>query len=306
MWIPIESQSPSSPRKPPAICMLLAWGTSIGALGVRRGDARRRSLTEGEEQRFKGISVVFFCVGLAELARRDAGRDRRRRDGERERERRRSGRVGAGRIVPGLTRGGVLRPPKFLAGGEQRARPRCGLLDNIHGGRSRPSGWCREFRVLRVDLSWIDKLQVEAARPEHLVPPSPLSMFFGRSHQGAVSLLNDPQASRAFDMSSAPPDSPLPPSSSSHPTPATASSQSASSNVPRTGAAVEKKRNHICQTCSKAFTTSGHLARHIRVHTGERNHKCPFPGCETRCSRQDNLQQQSVPPSSLPLIDMCA
>jgi len=28
-----------------------------------------------------------------------------------------------------------------------------------------------------------------------------------------------------------------------------------------------------------------------RVHTGERNHKCPFPGCETRCSRQDNLQQ---------------
>ncbi|KAF8308807.1 hypothetical protein DL93DRAFT_2046619, partial [Clavulina sp. PMI_390] len=53
-----------------------------------------------------------------------------------------------------------------------------------------------------------------------------------------------------------------------------------------------KKRNHICQTCSKAFTTSGHLARHIRVHTGERNHKCPFPGCETRCSRQDNLQQQ--------------
>ncbi|KAJ6447353.1 hypothetical protein C8R45DRAFT_197162 [Mycena sanguinolenta] len=28
-----------------------------------------------------------------------------------------------------------------------------------------------------------------------------------------------------------------------------------------------------------------------RVHTGERNHKCPFPGCETKCSRQDNLQQ---------------
>ena len=55
---------------------------------------------------------------------------------------------------------------------------------------------------------------------------------------------------------------------------------------------IEKKRNHVCTTCSKAFTTSGHLARHIRVHTGERNHKCPFPGCETRCSRQDNLQQQ--------------
>ena len=52
------------------------------------------------------------------------------------------------------------------------------------------------------------------------------------------------------------------------------------------------KKKHVCQTCSRAFTTSGHLARHTRIHTGERNHKCPFPGCETRCSRQDNLQQQ--------------
>jgi zinc finger protein CreA/MIG len=51
------------------------------------------------------------------------------------------------------------------------------------------------------------------------------------------------------------------------------------------------KKKHVCQTCDRAFTTSGHLARHSRVHTGERNHKCPFPGCETRCSRQDNLQQ---------------
>ncbi|KAI0043462.1 hypothetical protein FA95DRAFT_1465509, partial [Auriscalpium vulgare] len=51
------------------------------------------------------------------------------------------------------------------------------------------------------------------------------------------------------------------------------------------------KKKHICSTCNKAFTTSGHLSRHARVHTGERNHRCPFPGCETRCSRQDNLQQ---------------
>lgn len=54
------------------------------------------------------------------------------------------------------------------------------------------------------------------------------------------------------------------------------------------------KKKHVCGTCDRAFTTSGHLARHSRVHTGERNHKCPFPGCETRCSRQDNLQQQYV------------
>lgn len=69
-------------------------------------------------------------------------------------------------------------------------------------------------------------------------------------------------------------------------------SSSFKSNVPRTSAATEKKRNHICQTCAKAFTTSGHLARHNKIHTGERNHKCPFPGCDTSCSRQDNLQQQ--------------
>ncbi|KAF9226948.1 hypothetical protein BS17DRAFT_516448 [Gyrodon lividus] len=54
------------------------------------------------------------------------------------------------------------------------------------------------------------------------------------------------------------------------------------------------KRKHVCGTCDRGFTTSGHLARHLRVHTGERNHKCPFPGCETRCSRQDNLQQHSL------------
>ncbi|KAI0089346.1 hypothetical protein BDY19DRAFT_890184 [Irpex rosettiformis] len=53
-----------------------------------------------------------------------------------------------------------------------------------------------------------------------------------------------------------------------------------------------QKKKYACHICDRGFTTSGHLARHARVHTGERNHKCPFPGCETRCSRQDNLQQQ--------------
>ncbi|KAJ3552439.1 hypothetical protein NM688_g4148 [Phlebia brevispora] len=52
------------------------------------------------------------------------------------------------------------------------------------------------------------------------------------------------------------------------------------------------KKKYMCSVCSRGFTTSGHLARHGRIHTGERNHACPFPGCETRCSRQDNLQQQ--------------
>ncbi|KAF5388808.1 hypothetical protein D9757_005691 [Collybiopsis confluens] len=62
-----------------------------------------------------------------------------------------------------------------------------------------------------------------------------------------------------------------------------------SSPVPNQGQLARKR--HICPTCDRCFTTSGHLARHSRVHTGEKNHKCPFPGCDTRCSRQDNLQQ---------------
>ncbi|KAJ6489887.1 hypothetical protein C8R45DRAFT_752039, partial [Mycena sanguinolenta] len=48
----------------------------------------------------------------------------------------------------------------------------------------------------------------------------------------------------------------------------------------------------ICDDCEKSFATSGHLTRHQRVHTGEMNYACTFPGCTTRCSRKDNLRQQ--------------
>ncbi|KAF7325652.1 hypothetical protein MKEN_00415100 [Mycena kentingensis (nom. inval.)] len=50
-------------------------------------------------------------------------------------------------------------------------------------------------------------------------------------------------------------------------------------------------RRHHCDHCNKPFLTSGHLARHLRTHTGERAHACTFPGCTTRCSRKDNLAQ---------------
>lgn len=81
----------------------------------------------------------------------------------------------------------------------------------------------------------------------------------------------------------------LPDSAASSPQLSQASQSTAQSPTPASTPAPKKK--HVCSTCERAFTTSGHLARHSRVHTGERNHKCPFPGCETRCSRQDNLQQ---------------
>lgn len=51
------------------------------------------------------------------------------------------------------------------------------------------------------------------------------------------------------------------------------------------------KRKHVCKICSRSFTTSGHLARHNRIHTGERKHVCPWPTCEARFARQDNCMQ---------------
>ncbi|KAJ2669496.1 transcriptional repressor [Coemansia spiralis] len=60
--------------------------------------------------------------------------------------------------------------------------------------------------------------------------------------------------------------------------------------VPRT---VPAKRKYVCTFtgCGKAFTTSGHLSRHFRIHTGEKNYHCLYPGCTSRFSRQDNMMQ---------------
>lgn len=75
------------------------------------------------------------------------------------------------------------------------------------------------------------------------------------------------------------------------------SSISASSTTPKVNVETKRRgksvgsRRYQCKICSKFFTTSGHLARHTRIHTGVKNHVCPFEGCNARFSRQDNCMQ---------------
>ncbi len=71
---------------------------------------------------------------------------------------------------------------------------------------------------------------------------------------------------------------------------ASSSTQKLNVGARRRGKSVGSRR-YQCKICSKFFTTSGHLARHTRIHTGVKNHVCPFEGCNARFSRQDNCMQ---------------
>ncbi|KAA8899711.1 hypothetical protein TRICI_006311 [Trichomonascus ciferrii] len=59
---------------------------------------------------------------------------------------------------------------------------------------------------------------------------------------------------------------------------------------PSTNTKTTSAKKYTCH-CLRSFTTSGHLARHMRIHTGEKNYVCPQEGCGARFSRQDNCMQ---------------
>lgn len=69
------------------------------------------------------------------------------------------------------------------------------------------------------------------------------------------------------------------------------SKPSTSSRSKITAATPKPIKKYICSHCSRSFTTSGHLARHTRIHTGEKNYECPHDDCHMRFSRQDNCMQ---------------
>ncbi|KAK6201624.1 uncharacterized protein RJT21DRAFT_120686 [Scheffersomyces amazonensis] len=130
------------------------------------------------------------------------------------------------------------------------------------------------------------------------VQPQPSHVLQTNNHhlvsQALVSLTGAPSTD-VQSPTSLPLTLPTPPSSSnSHRTIVRSSSSSSISSDSATspsGWNNESKRKHICKVCTRSFTTSGHLARHNRIHTGERKHICPWPTCEARFARQDNCMQ---------------
>ncbi|KNC98177.1 uncharacterized protein SPPG_06581 [Spizellomyces punctatus DAOM BR117] len=68
---------------------------------------------------------------------------------------------------------------------------------------------------------------------------------------------------------------------------------SVTQKVERRRASSLPRRRYVCEVegCGKNFSTSGHLSRHRRLHTGSKPHACPIPTCSSRFSRHDNMLQ---------------
>ncbi|KAJ3129723.1 hypothetical protein HK098_000502 [Nowakowskiella sp. JEL0407] len=55
-----------------------------------------------------------------------------------------------------------------------------------------------------------------------------------------------------------------------------------------------KRFDCLVEGCGKNFSTSGHLARHSRIHSGLKPFTCLWDGCDQSFSRRDNMMQLSL------------
>jgi uncharacterized Zn-finger protein len=122
---------------------------------------------------------------------------------------------------------------------------------------------------------------------EKLMPLPSDNVFLARKYTPEISSSVIAPALLAESPTAAP--EPSPKAKPARPA-ATRTNTTASSSSGAPPAAKRSSRRYTCH-CNKSFTTSGHLARHTRIHTGEKNYVCPEPNCGARFSRQDNCMQ---------------
>lgn len=46
---------------------------------------------------------------------------------------------------------------------------------------------------------------------------------------------------------------------------------------------------HICDICGKSLANKYVLANHRKLHTGEREYKCDYPGCDAAYTQANGL-----------------